>query len=169
MWKCAEQKQNTLRCNSLEYCVPFMQVVWQPLISLLERCLNLCCPSIPLCISSFYSWDAKFICNCKTLWILANWDIHLFIFLPSFLHPQASQDTSFFNNILSSDKSHSILNVLYKGTLLWRLLNTIRGLHCDLDFAYLYLTQAICILISGTQNFSYCIQSAGTKELLEIT
>lgn len=32
--KCAEQKQNTLCCNSLEYCVPFMQVAWQPLPSL---------------------------------------------------------------------------------------------------------------------------------------
>lgn len=24
--ECAEQKQNTLHCNSLEYCVPFIQV-----------------------------------------------------------------------------------------------------------------------------------------------
>lgn len=31
--KCAEQKQNTLHCNSLEYCMPFMQVAWQQMLS----------------------------------------------------------------------------------------------------------------------------------------
>lgn len=128
--KYAEPKQNTLHCNSLEYYVPFMQFAWQPLPSL--YCWNLCLSAIPLWISYFCSWNAEFICHCKTLCILANWDI--VFFLPA---SQPDQDTSLFYNTVSSDKSHSILNVLYKRPLLQRLFNGIWRPDCDLNFVYL--------------------------------
>lgn len=76
--------------------------------------------------------NPQFIYNRQTLCIPINWAIHFFSFLP----PQLSQDTIFFYNMLSSVMPHSILNVLHKETLLQRLLNTVSGPDCDLDFAY---------------------------------
>lgn len=53
------------------------------------------------------------------------------------LSSQPDQDTSLFYNTVSSDKSHSISNVLYKEPLLQRLFNSIWGPDCDLNFVYL--------------------------------
>lgn len=130
--KCAEQKQSTLHCNSLEYCVPFMQVSWQLCLPstkpLFESVFPLHSPGHLL----FLFRNPQFIYNCQTLCIPINWAIHFCSFLP----PQLSQDTSFFYNMLSSVMPHSILNVLHKEALLQRLLNTVSGPDCDLDFAY---------------------------------
>lgn len=130
--KCGEQKQNTLHCNSLEYYAPFMQFAWQPLPSLC--CWNLCLSAIPLWISCFCSWNAKFICHCKHCIFLLTGTF--FFFFPS---SQPDQDASLlYNTPDSSDKSHAILNVLYKRALLQRLFNGIWKLDCDLNFVHLY-------------------------------
>lgn len=132
--KCAEQKQNTLHCNSLEYCVPFMQVAWQLLPSLYWA-------TVWICVSPTFPWSfVIFIHETPNLFITAKHCSFLltgpFISVPSFLPPQLSQDTSFFYDMLSCVMPHSILNVLHKEALLQRLLNTISGPDCDLDFAY---------------------------------
>lgn len=51
----------------------------------------------------------------------------VFLLTGTFFSPssQPDQDTSLFYNTVSSDKAHSILNVLYKRALLQRLFNGI--------------------------------------------
>lgn len=80
--KCAEQKQNTLHCNSLEYCVPFMEVAWQTLPSLYWSTVWICAsPPLPWVFLIFVHEMPNLFVTAKHCTFLLKG--HTFFFLPS--------------------------------------------------------------------------------------